>query len=92
MKNSEYSRVSSALGPRDSNSDDDEGGRTLLLDKTPSKISRRPMRESMIILSLLNIVVFTLTSLLLGSWFYNNYIVLNAKFRRTSTYSKTPIS
>lgn len=88
MKKTEYSRVSSPES-RDSASDgDDEEGATLLLGKTPSMVSRRSMRKFMIILSLLNIIVFSFSSLLFGTWFYNNYLVLNAKFRRTSAYSK----
>ncbi|KAI0132885.1 hypothetical protein BJ170DRAFT_575912 [Xylariales sp. AK1849] len=47
------------------------------------------MRKFLIILSSLNIVFFIFSSLLVGTWFYNNYLVLNAKFRRTSAY--TPI-
>lgn len=93
MKNTEYSRVSSPLESRDSTSDgDDDEGQTLLLRKTPSRVSCRPMRNFMIILSSLNIIVFSFSSLLFGTWFYNNYLVLNANFRRTSAYSKTPIS
>jgi hypothetical protein len=93
MEKTKYSRVSSPSESRDSTSDgDDEEGQALLLGKASSRVSPRPTRNFMIILSLLNILVFGLSSLLFGTWFYNNYIILNAEFRRTSAYSKTPVS
>jgi hypothetical protein len=93
MKSTDYSRVPSSSEPRDSTSDgDDEEGETLLSEKVPSAVPLQSMRRFMIILSLLNIILFAFSSLLFGAWFYNNYIVLNAKFRRTSSYSNTPFS
>jgi hypothetical protein len=90
MKDTEYSKVPSLSERRDSTSDgDEEEGEALLLGKSPLRDSYGSTRKVIIILSLLNIIVFGFSSLLFGTWYYNNYLVLNAKFRRTSAYSES---
>jgi len=89
MKETEYSRISSAPEPRDSTSASEDDG--LLPEKTPSIVSSRRTRNFIIGLSLLNLVLFSVSTLLFGTWFYNNYLVLNARFRRVSSYSKISV-
>ncbi|KAF2796337.1 hypothetical protein K505DRAFT_300397 [Melanomma pulvis-pyrius CBS 109.77] len=41
----------------------------------------------MVLLTILNACVLILSSTLFGTWFYNRHIILNAEYRRVSSYS-----
>ena len=70
--------------PSDSEPDEEETKGILSGTQTPRV---KTGRTALVHLTLLNVCILLLSSTLFATWFYNRHFVLNADYRRVSSYS-----
>ncbi|KAJ4313594.1 hypothetical protein N0V94_006864 [Neodidymelliopsis sp. IMI 364377] len=66
---------------------DEEETKELLDDQNHADRWARATPQTLLILTIINVILVTVASALFGTWYYNNYLIVNADYRRTSAYS-----